>query len=92
MKFMPGLPERCAYLYDNSSQMAMDTFDIIHPLVHDHTGLGGLMLTKIKFGTDGWRGRIAEDYTFTNVRRCAQGFATYISKHYDRDEWIVVWV
>jgi len=48
------------------------------------------MLTKIKFGTDGWRGRIAEDYTFTNVRRCAQGFATYISKHYDRDEWIVV--
>ena len=22
----------------------------------------------IKFGTDGWRGRIAEDYTFDNVR------------------------
>jgi phosphomannomutase len=32
----------------------------------------------IKFGTDGWRGRIAEDYTFDNVRRCAQGFATYM--------------
>ena len=33
----------------------------------------------IKFGTDGWRGRIADDYTFANVRRCAQGFANYLS-------------
>jgi alpha-D-glucose phosphate-specific phosphoglucomutase len=32
----------------------------------------------IRFGTDGWRGRIAEDYTFANVRRCAQGFANYL--------------
>lgn len=34
--------------------------------------------TMIKFGTDGWRGQIAEDYTFANVRRCAQGFASYL--------------
>ncbi len=34
----------------------------------------------IKFGTDGWRGKIAEDYTFDNVRRCAQGFANYLRK------------
>ena len=27
----------------------------------------------IKFGTDGWRAIIAEDYTFRNVRLCAQG-------------------
>ncbi len=33
------------------------------------------MTYKIKFGTDGWRGKIAEDYTFENVRRCTQGFA-----------------
>ncbi len=33
---------------------------------------------KITFGTDGWRGKIAEDYTFDNVRRCAQGFARYL--------------
>jgi alpha-D-glucose phosphate-specific phosphoglucomutase len=33
---------------------------------------------KIQFGTDGWRGVIAEDYTFANVRRCAQGFAGYL--------------
>jgi alpha-D-glucose phosphate-specific phosphoglucomutase len=32
----------------------------------------------IHFGTDGWRGQIAEDYTFANVRRCAQGFASYL--------------
>jgi phosphomannomutase len=32
----------------------------------------------IHFGTDGWRGKIAEDYTFENVRRCAQGFASYL--------------
>ena len=36
------------------------------------------MNTDIKFGTDGWRGKIAEDYTFDNVRRCAQGFADYL--------------
>jgi phosphomannomutase len=33
---------------------------------------------KIEFGTDGWRGTIAEDFTFDNVRRCAQGFARYL--------------
>jgi phosphomannomutase len=36
------------------------------------------MEATIRFGTDGWRARIAEDYTFDNVRRCAQGFATYL--------------
>lgn len=32
----------------------------------------------IKFGTDGWRGMIADDYTFASVRRCAHGFARYL--------------
>jgi len=36
------------------------------------------MTDQIKFGTDGWRGRVAEDYTYDNVRRCAQGFASYL--------------
>ena len=35
-------------------------------------------MKDIHFGTDGWRGRIAEDYTFDNVRRAAQGFANYL--------------
>ncbi len=35
-------------------------------------------MNTIRFGTDGWRGRIADNYTFDNVRRCAQGFAFYL--------------
>ena len=37
-----------------------------------------MTLKPIKFGTDGWRGRIAEDYTFSGVRRCTHGFANYL--------------
>ncbi|MDP3879563.1 MAG: phosphoglucomutase/phosphomannomutase family protein [Dehalococcoidales bacterium] len=33
---------------------------------------------SIKFGTDGWRGIIAEDFTYDNVRLCAQGLADYL--------------
>ena len=33
---------------------------------------------QIKFGTDGWRGIIADDFTFGNVRRVAQGTAQYM--------------
>jgi len=33
--------------------------------------------TNIKFGTDGWRGVIAADFTFENVRRVAQATADY---------------
>ncbi len=36
------------------------------------------MIPKIKFGTDGWRGIIAEDFTFANVRYCAQSMAEYL--------------
>ncbi len=36
------------------------------------------MATPIKFGTDGWRGIIAEDFTFDNVRICAQAVAEYL--------------
>ncbi len=32
---------------------------------------------KIKFGTDGWRGVIADDFTFANVRRVAQAAADF---------------
>jgi phosphomannomutase len=48
------------------------------------------MSVEIKFGTDGWRGRIAEDYTFASVRRCAQGFAEYLLEQGQRDEWVIV--
>jgi phosphomannomutase len=34
--------------------------------------------TTIVFGTDGWRARIADEFTFENVRRCADGVAAYV--------------
>jgi phosphomannomutase len=33
---------------------------------------------QIKFGTDGWRGLIADDFTFANVRTAAEAIAAYI--------------
>lgn len=48
------------------------------------------MAFEIRFGTDGWRGQIAEDYTFANVRRCTQGFASYLRSLGNHDEWVVV--
>ena len=38
------------------------------------------MGNPIKFGTDGWRGIIADDFTFANVRACAQGVADYLKQ------------
>jgi alpha-D-glucose phosphate-specific phosphoglucomutase len=48
------------------------------------------MAYKIGFGTDGWRGVIAEDYTFDNVRRATQGFAAYLLEQGKQDQWVVV--
>ena len=38
-------------------------------------------MIQIKFGTDGWRAVIGEDFTFTNVARVAQAAADYWSAH-----------
>jgi len=48
------------------------------------------MSFKIRFGTDGWRGVIAEEYTFDNVRRCAQGFASYMLKQGKQGQTFVI--
>ena len=48
------------------------------------------MSYKIGFGTDGWRGVIAEDYTFDNVRRAAQGFALYLREQGKQGERVVI--
>jgi len=37
----------------------------------------------IKFGTDGWRGVIADDFTFANVRTAAEAIAAYIHAQED---------
>ncbi|MCR5505334.1 MAG: hypothetical protein K6E94_07330 [Elusimicrobiaceae bacterium] len=36
-------------------------------------------MANIKFGTDGWRGVIAWDFTFDNIKRMAQALATFIN-------------
>ena len=36
-------------------------------------------MSPIRFGTDGWRAVIADDFTFENVRICAQGTADYVN-------------
>jgi alpha-D-glucose phosphate-specific phosphoglucomutase len=47
-------------------------------------------MTQIKFGTDGWRGLIADDFTFENVRRVAAAIAGYVLKHEDPARGIVI--
>jgi alpha-D-glucose phosphate-specific phosphoglucomutase len=44
----------------------------------------------IKFGTDGWRAVIAEDFTFHNVRVCAQGVADYLKQNGLANETLVI--
>src|ERR1700684_1352646 len=47
-------------------------------------------MTEIKFGTDGWRGLIADDFTFDNVRRVAGAIASYVLKHEDAKRGVVI--
>jgi phosphomannomutase len=39
--------------------------------------------TVVKFGTDGWRGVIADDFTYANVRVAAGAIANYVLAHED---------
>lgn len=39
--------------------------------------------TVVKFGTDGWRGVIADDFTYANVRVAVSAIANYVLKHED---------
>ena len=45
---------------------------------------------RIKFGTDGWRGVISEDYTFANVRLVAAGIAEWVRRRGEQTKGIVV--
>lgn len=45
---------------------------------------------QIKFGTDGWRGIIAAEFTVENVKRVAQGTADYIKQHHPDNKHIVL--
>ncbi|MFI5200785.1 MAG: phosphoglucomutase/phosphomannomutase family protein [Candidatus Kapaibacterium sp.] len=45
---------------------------------------------QIKFGTDGWRDVIAENYTFENVHRVARGTALYFKKQSNAEAGVIV--
>src|SRR6476659_7667293 len=48
------------------------------------------MAQEIKFGTDGWRGIIADDFTFENVRRVAGAIASYVLNHEEPGRGVVI--
>jgi len=45
---------------------------------------------QIKFGTDGWRGIIGDDYTFDNVRAVGRAIASYVLKNEDWKRGVLV--
>lgn len=47
-------------------------------------------MNKISFGTDGWRGIMADDFTFSNVKIVAQAIANYVNENNLGDKGIVV--
>jgi phosphomannomutase len=48
------------------------------------------MAQQITFGTDGWRGVIADDYTYENVRRVARAIAAYVHQYENPASGILV--
>src|SRR5580658_7559206 len=47
-------------------------------------------MTAIKFGTDGWRGIIAEDFTFANARIVAKAIARYVVRCEDARKGVLI--
>lgn len=47
-------------------------------------------MAGIKFGTDGWRGIIAEDFTFANARLVAEAIARYVVRGEDARKGVIV--
>ncbi len=48
------------------------------------------MPSSIKFGTDGWRGVIADDFTFDNVRRVSGAIACYVLQYEDPAHGVII--
>ena len=46
-------------------------------------------MSKIKFGTDGWRAIIAKDYTVANVARVSQGTADWLKANFDKPTCVI---
>lgn len=46
-------------------------------------------MTKIKFGTDGWRAIIAKDFTEENVARVTEATAVWLNKNFEKPSVVV---
>src|SRR5262249_37482219 len=47
-------------------------------------------MSSIKFGTDGWRGVIADDFTFANARIVTQAITRYVVRGEDARKGVIV--
>jgi phosphomannomutase len=47
-------------------------------------------MTGIKFGTDGWRGIIADDFTYANARIVAHAIARYVVRGEDARKGVII--
>jgi phosphomannomutase len=47
-------------------------------------------MSSIKFGTDGWRGIIAEDFTFANARVAGRAVARYVVRCEDARKGVII--
>ncbi|HXO60365.1 MAG TPA: hypothetical protein VN850_01025, partial [Candidatus Acidoferrales bacterium] len=55
----------------------------LQPVAHDSP-------VQIKFGTDGWRAIIAEDFTFANARIVANAIARYVIRSEDARKGVII--
>ncbi|MEX2183655.1 MAG: phosphoglucomutase/phosphomannomutase family protein [Chloroflexota bacterium] len=53
-------------------------------------GATPLVPPTIVFGTDGWRARIADEFTFDAVRRCADGVGRYVADRGEEARGVVI--
>ncbi len=47
-------------------------------------------MSAVKFGTDGWRGVIADDFTYANVRVAARAIAHYVIADEDASKGVCI--
>src|SRR6266850_68063 len=60
------------------------------PLAHRFPRVYSLTMSSIQFGTDGWRGVIAEDFTFAKARAVAAAIARYVVRDEDARKGVLV--
>src|SRR3972149_4187404 len=82
----------------NTTTLSGMVFPVPRPAPPAHLPLGALprynsprmSLKKIHFGTSGWRGIIAEDFTFDGVRAAVAALGDYVRRQNPRNPRLVV--